>query len=55
MIKENKTMDKLEARIRVFECLYNTQFRDFVRVTNGQIDELVNKTIEIANKLDEGE
>ena len=48
-------MDKLKAKLRVFECLYKTQFRDFVRVTNGQIDELVSRTIEIANKLDKGE
>lgn len=55
IIKENKTMDKLEARVRIFECLYNTQFNNFMRVTNKQIDELVNKTIEIVEKINEGE
>ena len=48
-------MDRLEARVRVFECLYNNQFHNFVKVFNKQIDELVYKTIEIAQKLNEGE
>lgn len=48
-----KTMDKLEVRVRIFECLYNTQFNGFKRVTDEQIDELVYNTIKIANKLDE--
>lgn len=48
-------MDKLEAKVRIFECIYNTQFSNFRRVTKEQIDALVNDTIEIANKLDKGE
>lgn len=50
-----KTMDKLEARVRIFEFLYNIHFHDFNVVRKDQIDELVNNAIEIANKLYEEE
>lgn len=47
-------MDKLEAIVRVFECLYNNQF-PHVKVPNNQIDLLVDKTIEIVQKLNKGD
>ncbi len=48
-------MDKLEARIRIFECIYNTQFNGWPRVRNEEIDEAVYNTIKIVNKLYEEE
>lgn len=47
-------MDKFEARVRVFECLCNNQINHMI-ASNKQLDQLVYKAIEIAEKFNEVE
>lgn len=44
-------MDKLEARVRVFECLCNNQIINHVMLTDKQLNDLVCKAIEIVEKF----
>ncbi len=47
-------MDKLEARVRVFECLCNNQINHMI-LKDEQLDKLIYNVIEIVEKLNTGE